>query len=322
MTLYVLRRFVAALVLLLVVVTVAFVILHLAPGSPVDRLIDPRIPRSQVERLQQIYGLDQPLPTQYWKWLKSIVLEGDLGYSHLYATPVKSALRRALPPTLALAVTAMLLQLVLGVTLGVASARRAGSRLDRALQVGSLTLVSLPIFWLGLMAILVLSHRLGWFPSAGAQSVPAPVGGMFSLALDQLHHLVLPSLVTALPLAVSTARLLRGSLIEVLEQDYIRAARSRGLGEGRILWRHGVKNAIGPLIHSSGVLIPQLLTGVFLIEWVFSRPGLGGVTVGAIVGRDYALVLAIVILSSALVVAGNLAADIVHGLVDPRVRQR
>lgn len=318
---FVARRLGAAILLLFLVLSATFFVLHLAPGDPTAMLRHPRVPAAQRLELQALWGLDQPLPVQYLRWIGN-VLRGDWGTSFRHHRPATEVILQALPGTLILGGAALLIQLFAGISLGVLAAKRAGSRLDHALRVASLTLYALPTFWLALMALLLFTYQWPVFPSSHLQSVSAPTLGFAARFLDRLHHLALPALVLGLSSAGGWVRYVRSGLLEVLNQDYLVALRARGIPEWRILWVHALRASLGPLFQVLGFTLPFLLSGALIVEVLFSWPGLGQVTYGALVGRDYPLLLACTAWSATLVILGSLVADILQALADPRIREQ
>ena len=311
-------RLVAALVLLWIVLTLTFALLHLAPGDPTRLLVDPRVSPAQQAALQHALGLDQSLPRQYFRWLGSIVLHGDWGVSFSHHEPVSGVIRTALPPTLILTAGALLVQYLMGIGCGVLAAQHHDRPLDHLIRLFTQTLYSLPVFWLGLMAILLLSQTLGWLPSGGMRSaLPLPGQSEFG---DLARHLLLPALVLGAGSAGRIVRLTRNSMLDVLQRDFVRTARAKGASSSRVLWVHGLRNIAPILIHAFGVSLPVLLSGALVTEVVFAWPGLGRVTYDAILARDYPLILATTALAGALVVIGSLIAEWLHLLADPRLR--
>jgi len=316
---FLLRRLAASLLLLLLVLTLAFFFLHLLPGDPVHLFEGQRLPLAQQRNMERIYGLDRPLPEQYLAWISSVA-RWDWGTSLSQQRPVSTVLREALPATADLALAALAVEYALALLLGIASARRRGSALDHAVRVVTLLLYSQPVFWLGLMAILLFSYVWPVLPAGHMRSVDADLMSPVGRLLDLARHLLLPALVIGLSTTGGTARYLRASLIEVMSQDYIRTARAKGLSERRVVWVHGLRNAVVPLIQVFAISLPLLLSGALIVEVVFSWPGLGRLTFLAISTRDYPLILGSTALSATLVILGNLVADVLHALVDPRVR--
>jgi peptide/nickel transport system permease protein len=317
---FLLRRAGAALLLLFLVLTVTFFLVHAAPGDPVARFEDPHMTAAQRERLRHLYGLDRPLPVQYLDWLAAVALTGDWGYSFTDQRPVTDLLAEALPPTCLLAAAVLAIEYSLGLALGVAAARRRGRFPDHLLRLLSLLLYSQPVFWLGLMAVLLFALRFPVLPASHMRSVGADELGSAARLADLARHLALPALVLGLQGAARVARFVRGSLLEVLGRESITAARAKGLSERRVVWMHGVRNALVPLSQVFALSLSGLLSGALVTEVVFAWPGLGRLTFDAILARDFPVVLATTALSALLVVGGNLLADLLQGLADPRLR--
>ena len=314
---FVLRRLAASFLLLYLVLTLTFFLIHLAPGDPIRLFEDQRMTREQRDRLERLYHLDRPLPEQYLAWLGAIALHGDWGISFSQQRPVTAVIADFLPRTVLLASAALAVDYAAALLFGILAARRRGA--DHAIRVVSLLLLAQPAFWLGLMAILLFSYVWPIFPSGGYPSGAdgaAPLSRLF----DLLRHLALPALVLGLYGAGTTIRFVRGSLLEVMSRDFIRAARAKGLSEARVVWVHGLRNALTPLIQLFGLVLPALLSGSLIIEAVFSWPGLGWLTFTAVGTRDYPVILATTALSGVLVAVGNLVADLAHAAADPRVR--
>ena len=318
---YTIKRMGAAAVLLLLVLSFTFFFVRLAPGDPTLLTQDPRLSPADRESLRRVYGLDRPLGQQYITWMKSVLVEGDWGVSYVHQRPVVTVIAERVPPTLLLTGVALALQFGLGLVLGVAAARRPESSADHLLRLGSLLFYSLPIFWTGLMALMLFSHRWSLFPAGHMRSVDALGLPPIARLADLLHHLALPVLVLVLGGAGVVARFARNSLLEVLDEDYIRTARAKGLGEGRVLWIHAMKNAVTPLVQLLGLSLPLLLSGSLVVEVVFSWPGLGRLTYDSLLARDYPVILAATALAGCLVIAGNFLADVTHAILDPRVRR-
>ena len=315
---FLLRRLAASLLLLWLVLTLTFFLIHLAPGDPVHVVEDQRLTQEQRERLERVYHLDRPLLEQYAAWLGAVVLHGDWGISFSQQRPVSRVIADFLPRTCLLAGAALAVEYAVALGLGIAAARRRGAA-DHLIRFVSLLLHAQPLFWLGLMSILLFSYVWPIFPAGGFPSQNGAAGPL-ARSLDLLRHLVLPALVLGLYQAGSTLRFVRGSLLEVMDRDFIRAARAKGLSETRVIWVHGLRNALTPLIQLFGVALPSLLGGVLVVEAVFSWPGIGWLTFISVGTRDYPVLLATTALSGALVAAGNLVADLLHAAADPRVR--
>ena len=310
------RRLLASVALLFLVASATFVLLHALPGDPTDLLLDPRVPAATRAELRGLWGLDEPVATQYLRWLAAAA-RGDWGTSFVHRRPVVAVMAQALPYTLALGAAALLVQVLTAVPLGVLAARRPGGALDQALRAGSLLLYSLPTFWLALMALLLLAYRWPLFPAGHARGA-----GEAGDALSLLRHLALPALVLGLSAAGGLLRLVRGSLLEALGAEPLRAVRARGVGEARVIWLHGLRQAAGPVLQLLGLTLPALFAGALVVEVVFSWPGLGRVTYLALRQQDVALALACTAWSGALAVVGTLLADLLAAAADPRQRQR
>ena len=304
---------------LLAVIVADFLLIHAAPGDPASVLAgqsgaaDPQF----LAQLRHEFGLDQPLSTQLWLYV-SAVLRGDLGVSHRQGRTVASLIGERLPATLLLTGVAFVFSLAAGVAMGVAAARRVGTVMDSALTALALVFYATPIFWVGLMLVLVFSVWLNWLPSFGMASVGAPLHGG-AAALDLAAHLVLPALTLGLFYMAVYARMTRSAMLEASSQDYVRTARAKGATEGRILRRHVLRNALLPVVTLAGVQAGQLIGGSVLVETVFAWPGIGRLAFDALLARDYQVLLGVFLATSVLVVLCNLAADLLYLLIDPRV---
>jgi peptide/nickel transport system permease protein len=317
---FVLRRLAASFLLLYLVLTATFFLVHLAPGSPSILLAeDQRLPVEQRENLKRIYGLDRPLPVQYARWLTATA-RGDWGTSFTYQRPVTSVVLDAVPATLLLAFAGLLVEQAVGLVFGIMAARRPGSAADHLIRVISLLLFSQPAFWLALMAILLFSLVWPVLPASHMYSVGAEDLGRGARFLDLLRHLILPTLVIGLTQSGSVIRYVRASVLDVLGQEYIRAARAKGISERRVVWVHALRNALPPLIQVMALSLGSLLSGILIAEVVFSWPGIGRLTFEAILSRDYPMVLATTAFGAVMVLLANLMADVLHALADPRVR--
>jgi len=316
------RRLAASIAIVWAVVTLTFIIIHLAHGSPFLPEQGQDIDPATLDRLRHDWGLDRPLPDQYALYLRNLV-RGDLGLSFALHRPVAAALAEALPNTFTLALTALILDFALGLALGVYQAARERRFGDIALGNVALFVNSMPTFWLGLVLLLVFAQRLGWFPVGGPRDpVLCPRVDSLACVVDFAWHLTLPALTLGLVGAAGTARFQRAAMLEVVRQDFVRTARAKGLRERRVLLVHALRNALLPLITLFGLTFPFLLTGAVLVEWVFAWPGMGRLAVTAILQRDYPIVTAAALVASVMVVLGNLLADALYGVADPRIRVR
>jgi peptide/nickel transport system permease protein len=317
---WLLRRVVSSLLLVLVLASAVFFVVRLAPGDPLDRLASSdTITGADRELVRTRLGLDRPLLLQYVEWLGGM-LRGDAGWSLAQQRPVADVVGEALGPTLLLTLPAYALHLLLAVAAALAMAARPGSAAARLVRTGGLVFYSLPTFWFALVLLLVFSRQLGWFPFGGLEAPDADFMPAGVRLLDLLHHLALPVLTLALGTFMGTARLLEASLDEILGQDFITAARARGVPEGVLLRRHALRNALLPLVTLAGLHLPALLGGAVAVETVFGWPGMGRVAVEALWARDYPVIMAVTVLAAAAVVTGSLLADVLYRRVDPRVR--
>jgi peptide/nickel transport system permease protein len=312
------RRILVSIPLLALVSLFSFYILRLAPGDPVRAYLAmpfDQAPAELIERTRKSLGLDRPLYVQYVRWLGGAV-SGNFGHSLMTRRPVASIVAETLPNTLRLMSLALLLGITGGIALGILSALRPNSRLDLALSIVTYTGYSIPPFWLALMLVFVFGVWLNWLPTGGMMSLRATQ----SAFADRAVHLVLPVATLAFHDVVVWLRYQRNSLLEVLDEEYIRTARAKGLSEATVLVRHAWRNSLISIITLLGYSLPRLLTGAYIVETIFSWPGMGRLSVDAIYQRDYPLIMALLMVSSLMVIAGNLLADIGYALADPRVR--
>lgn len=303
MLLYTLRRFLQAVPILLGVVFIVMLSMEFIPGDPVRLMLGEFATEEMVADLRARLGLDDPLPVRYIRYLGQVA-QGDMGSSVKDQRPVSEIIGEALPVTMQLGGAALLLTVLLGIPLGVASAARPNSLLDNLIRIFSLAGLSMPVFWTGLVFIVLFSVNLRWFP----------VGGMGSW-----RHFVLPVVTLALPSIAILARLTRSTVLEVLREDYVRTALSKGVSRQTVLFKHALRNALIPITTALGLILGQMLGGAVLTETVFSWPGIGRLTVFAIFNRDYVLVQGVVLVLAVIYVLVNLLVDLSYGLIDPRV---
>jgi peptide/nickel transport system permease protein len=315
------RRIAQAALTFAIAVVLTFVLMRLAPGDPLARVQEDRpMSAAELAHLRALYHLDQPIHAQFAEFVQG-VLAADLGISIEHGIPVTTLLASRLPATLLLGGAAILLNFTLGLWLGVRQAVRRGSREDRALTVLSLAGYATPSFWLGLVLAWLVGIRLGWLPVAGMRNpLLPPDAPWLERALDVALHLVLPALTLSIVTIAGTMRYQRTALLEVLRLPYIGTARAKGIPERAVVWRHGWRNALFPVITLFGLWLPLLVTGSVFVEMVFAWPGLGSLAAGAASSRDYPLVMGAALLAAALVVTASLLTDLAYALLDPRVR--
>lgn len=311
MTTYVLRRLIATIWVLLGVTLGAFLIIQLTPGDPARVILGQDASPEAIADLRSDLGLDQPLPVQYLSFLGNVI-RGDLGTSYRSSRPVLNELGSSFPNTVELAVAAVIIATVIGMSLGVLSALKRGTLIDTTATTLTLIGVSIPNFWLGIMLMLAFSYHLGWFPASGR-------GGPL-WTWEGLRSVALPAFTLATGSAAVIARITRTSLLEVFDLDYIRTARAKGVREGIVTRRHALANALIPIVTVVGLQFGFLLGGAVVTERIFAWPGLGLVLVNAISNRDLPLVQGALLLVAGVFVLLNLLTDLLYGLLDPRIR--
>lgn len=311
---YLLRRLGQNLILLWLVSMIGFAVLHLAPGGPLAQFaLTPGLTQADLARIAHQFGLDRPLPVQYWEWFWRM-LSGDWGRSYRDSQPVLAIIGSHLFATLELMISSTLIAVLLGTWIGILGAVRRYSLFDYLATVGAMIALSIPTFWFGLVVIYLFSVRLAWLPAGNLYTI-----GDGSL-VDYARHLLAPSVVLALVSIAIWSRYMRSSLLEVLNQDYIRTARAKGLSERRVLIGHALRNALLPMITIAGLQLPTLLSGALVTETVFTWPGMGRLFLDSIGYRDYPMVMGVLMFSAVLVLLGNLLADLCYALADPRIR--
>jgi peptide/nickel transport system permease protein len=308
------RRLLAVVPTLLAVSMVMFLLLHAAPGGPMAVYANnPNVDPEDLKRLERSLGLHDPYPVQYLKWLGSM-LTGNWGVSFKYARPVGAILAERLTATIQLVGLSLLIAACVAVPVGVLSATTRPA-IQRAIGALTMLAVSVPTFWLGIVILLLFSVKVRLLPSGGM----ATIGADFALA-DRLWHLLGPALVLATLEIAGWSRYLRSMLLESMRQDYVTTARAKGLGEGAVILRHALRNALLPLITLIGLQGGRLVGGAMITETVFSWPGMGRLLVESLAARDYPVLMGAFMLMAALVIVGNLAADLAYGVADPRIR--
>jgi len=313
------RRLAQSLVVLAGLSVLLFTLLVLTPGDPVELLASslPDVQSEDIARLRKYYGLDDPVYIRYFKWART-VLKGDLGYSRTYGQPVSHLIRQRLGNTLQLLTGAFLIAFSVGVAIGVYSALHQYSFLDYVATLFSFAGLAMPVFWQGILFILLFAVWLPWFP-AGGMITPGVASGA-PMVLDRLHHLVLPTVVLATVGMASWVRYSRSSMLEVIRQDYVRTARAKGLADHIVTRKHAVRNALIPIITLVALAIPGILDGAVVTETVFSWPGMGLLLFQAVLGHDHAVAMAVLLFLAVATILANLMADVTYALVDPRIR--
>ncbi|HEY8596182.1 MAG TPA: ABC transporter permease [Devosiaceae bacterium] len=311
---YIIRRILGAIPLLLGISVILFAIIHFAPGGPLDVYADnPSVSQEALQQIKEAYGLDKPVPVQYAMWLKAMVA-GNWGYSIRTGRPVLQMILERIGPTLELGGLALGLSLLVAIPLGIVSASRRGSRLDEGLTLASFTGISTPVFWLALLLQLLFSVELGWLPSAGYQSIG---GGGFT---DRLSHIVMPAAVLSLATIASWSRFIRSGMIDVLNQDYIRTAYAKGRSEWAVVFYHALRNAMIPAVTVIAVDFATVISGAVITETVFAWPGIGRLFMESMNGRDYPMLMGLMMMGSVGIILANIIADIAYAALDPRIR--
>ena len=310
-------RLAQVLVVLAIMSFVVYALIGLMPGDPIDLMItaDPHLTAADAARLKALYGLDRPLGERYLAWAGA-ALSGDFGYSRLYSMPTLAALLPRLGNSAVLMGVSFVLALAIALPLGAAAARRPGSAFDGAVNFLSFAGISVPPFWLALLFILLFAAELGWLPAGGIATI-----GDGSLA-DRAEHLILPVATLTLLRIGTYLRFTRAAMIEALRQDYIRTARAKGASERRVLWGHALRNALIPVVTIIALSFGSLFSGALITETMFAYPGMGKLIYDAILGNDFNVALAGLMVATALVLLSNLAADIAYAVTDPRISYR
>jgi peptide/nickel transport system permease protein len=333
---YIIRRILLLIPVILGITVLTFTISHLIPGDPAALTLGPHAHADQIAAYRHELGLDKPLYDQYWIYLKNLV-HGNFGVSLTTHRPVAHDLREYFPATFELTVTALLITILLGLPLGVLSAVRKDTSVDHVSRIFSLTGVSMPIFWLGLLLQMVFAYRLGWLPMngrvdtyvlaahplhtiTGLYILDSLLTGNWPVLGSCLIHILLPAITLSYASLAVVTRMVRSSMLEVMEQDYIRTARAKGIHEQFVVYKHALKNALIPAITVIGLTFGMLLGGAFLTETIFSWPGMGRYAVGTITSLDFPAIMGVTLIAATAYVTANLIVDVLYAIVDTRIR--
>ena len=322
MWLYLCKRLLFMVPMLLGITLISFMVIHLAPGTPTEMqtTMNPKASLEAQKRLKEIYGLDQPLPVQYWDWLKRIAFL-DFGRSFSPdRRPVWDKIKERIGITLSLNLMSLFIILAVAIPLGVLAAYRAHSWFDQATTLFVFFGFAMPSFWLALLLILFFGVYLDWLPISGLTSFGFSQLSLWGKLQDLGAHVTLPVLVAAFGGLAGMSRYMRGSMLEVIRQDYITTARAKGLPERTVIFKHALRNALLPVITILGLSVPGLIGGSVIFETIFAIPGMGQLFYGAVMARDYPLVMGELVIGAVLTLVGNLLADLGYALVDPRIR--
>jgi len=302
--------------MLLVITLLSFALMYMAPGGPTAFMgNNPSVSAEDIIRINKNFGLDRPWYVQYVKWVQRILFHLDLGYSYTTGRPVHLMILERIPATLELMGSSLGLALLLGLSIGIVSAVFRYSIFDHLATFFSFIGISIPIFWSGILAIVIFSAHLGWFPSAGRLSVSMPYS-----VLDHLKHLILPASILALLYMSEWSRYMRSCMLETLSQEYIQTARAKGLSESKVILKHALRNASTPILTMITLHLPTLFTGAIITETIFAWPGLGRLFYEGVLLHDYTSLMGILVISSFLIIFFNLLADILYVVIDPRVK--
>ena len=316
MLLYLSRRFFQTLFILFILSIVIYYMLGLMPGDPVELLItaNPKIKAEDIARLKKVYGLDKPIYVRYFKWLKQVVVEHDLGFSRTYKKPTVEIIEGRVKNTFFLMLGAFLMSILIAVPIGIYSAINHYSKLDFIISILAFIGISVPSFWLGLMLIAVFSEKLGFLPAGGIQTI-----GMDDIG-DKLKYMILPITSLSVQQIGSLVRYVRSSMLEVIQQDYLRTARAKGLDEDTILYKHALRNALIPVITILALSLPGHVSGAVITETIFAWPGMGRLLLDSVLSNDYYVAMLALLFLAVLTMASNFVADILYAIVDPRIR--
>lgn len=307
----ILKRIFQLIPVLLITMSMTFVITRVLPGNPAVSILGPQATAEDIAKMEEEMGLHDPMPVQYINYMKRI-LTGDLGTSYRYNRPVADLIFEKLPNTLQIALASLIIALLIGVPVGIISAVKQYSVFDYISMIAALIGVSMPSFWLGLMLVLIFSVNLGWFPTMGMGAISNGIG-------DVISHLFLPSLCLSFGSMANFARISRSSMLEVIDQDYMKAVRAKGIRENVVIIKHGLKNALPPIVTVLGMRIATLMTGAIMIETIFAWPGIGRLIVDAINNNDFEMIQGTVLFMAILYVTVNLVVDIIYLYINPKV---
>jgi len=310
---YIIRRLFQTFILLFVVTLAVFILIQAAPGGP-SILIDPNMSAEDVQALRQTLGLDEPVHVQYFRWVGSL-MHGDLGQSYAMGRPVTELIMQKMPATLLLAGAALVFAVGLGIPLGIISAVKRYSTADYAVTTVSFFGLSVPVFWYGLMLIILFSVKLRILPAGGMYEL-----GREITAWEVFKHLLMPAVVLGTVNMAQITRYTRSSFLTVLRQDYVRTARAKGLRETWVLYKHALRNALIPVVTIIGLILPRFLGGAAVTETVFTWPGLGSLAIAAAYNRDYPTIMGVSLIVSFLAIFSNLLVDLLYSVIDPRVK--
>lgn len=330
---FLIRRLLGVVIVLIGISLLTFLLSHVMPADPARAALGAKGGEQQYLEMRERMGLDRPLPEQYLRYVQGL-LQGDLGYSYTSRRPVATDLAAYFPASMELMLSALFLAVVVGVPLGVMSAARVRGPLDKTSGVLAIFSTAMPLFLTGLLLQVIFYKQLGWLPAAGRIALilgePKHITGMFTVDsllqgdwprfLSSIKHLILPAITLSLPAMAILIRIVRASMLEALGQEYVRTARSKGLSENRVVYGHALRNALLPTVTSLGMLVGALLSGGFLVEIVYTFPGLGMYVLNAIMRAEFAALISTTLIVATVYMVANLLVDIAYVFIDPRIR--
>ncbi len=320
MTTFILRRLLQTLLVIIILSYVCFGLMTLMPGDPVEMMIsaNPKITQEDVTRLRDFYGLDQPVYKRYLNWVSDIT-SGDLGYSRTYRIPVTDMMGPSLRATFILSMTSLIFSLLVAIPLGIICALKPNSKIDYAINLFNFAGISLPSFWLGIVLIIIFSVKLGWLPAGGYQTTGMSYNSWFAEILDKGKYLILPVVSLSIQSIGRFSRFVRSSMLESMRNDFIRTARAKGMSAQVVIWRHGFRNALIPLVTIIAISFSSIFSGALITETLFAYPGVGRLIYSSIMGNDFNVAMISFVISVSMVLFMNLVADLLYGVVDPRI---
>jgi peptide/nickel transport system permease protein len=317
---FILRRIVQTVIVIIILSYVCFGLMNLMPGNPVEMMIssNPKITTADVARLRSFYGLDQPMYMRYFKWVSDIA-HGELGYSRTYRIPVTEMMGPALESTFILSMVSLAFSLIIAIPLGIICALKPNSKLDYIVNLFNFAGISVPSFWLGIVLIIIFAVNLKWLPAGGYQTTGVEYDSFFEELADKAAYLILPVLSLSIQSIGRFSRFTRSSMLEAMRNDFIRTARAKGLSANVVIWKHGFRNALIPLITVVALSLSGIFSGALITESLFAYPGIGRLLYTSIIGNDFNVAMISFMISVSMVLIMSLVADLLYGVVDPRV---
>lgn len=318
---YIVRRLIGMVPVLIGITLIIFFVIHLSPGKPtrLQAEMSPKISLEAREKLDKLYGLDKPVHVQYWEWVKRLSVM-DLGKSFVDERPVSEKIGERIPITIAINVLSLIMIFLVAVPIGIASAVREGSAYDRISTVFVFIGFAMPTFWLALLLMSLFGVNLGWLPVSGIKSIDFEDYSLVEKAFDLVRHLALPVFVSAFVGLAGISRYMRASMLEILNKDFVRTARAKGLPEKQVIYKHALRNALLPIVTIIGLSVPGLIGGSVIFESIYAIPGMGKLFYDSVMARDYPVIMGVLFIGAVLTLIGNLIADVMYAYADPRIR--